>query len=277
MRRPLLVAALCALTATRARAADAIAWHPWSDAAFAQAKREHKFVLMDLEAVWCHWCHVMDETTYRDPGVISLLNARYVAVRVDQDSRPDLSSRYEDYGWPATIVFAPDGSEIVRRRGYLNPQEMASMLQAIIDDPSPGPSVTAEARPRFPSGPQADGALEDTLRKRLLSGYDRAAGGWSGEHKFLDAENTEYCMRAASRGDAGASAVAQGILGLQLQIFDPAWGGVYQYSAAGDWVHPHFEKIMSMQAGNLRIYALASVEWPGAGFAARAQSIAGPT
>ncbi|HEY5080275.1 MAG TPA: DUF255 domain-containing protein, partial [Opitutaceae bacterium] len=272
MRRPFLIAVLLALAAP-AWAADAIAWQPWSEAAFAQAKREHKFVIMDLEAVWCHWCHVMDGTTYRDPKVIQLMGARYVAVRVDQDSRPDLSNRYEDYGWPATIVFAADGSEIVRRRGYLNPREMASMLQAIIDDPSPGPSVTAEASPRFPSGTRPDDALEETLRKRLLAGYDRSVGGWSGEHKFLDAENTEYCMRAASRGDADAATVAKGILHLQLQIFDPAWGGVYQYSASGNWVHPHFEKIMSIQADNLRIYSMASEQWPDAGFAAQAESI----
>ena len=272
MRRLLLVTGLLALAAP-AGAADAIAWQPWSDAAFAQAKREHKFVIMDLEAVWCHWCHVMDETTYRDPKVIELMGARYVAVRVDQDSRPDLSNRYEDYGWPATIVFAADGSEIVRRRGYLNPRGMASMLQAIVDDPSPGPSVTSEASPRFPSAAEPDGTLADTLRRRLLAGYDRMAGGWSGEHKFLDGGNTEYCMRAASRGDADAAAIARGMLQLQLQIFDPAWGGVYQYSAGGDWVHPHFEKIMSIQADNLRIYSLASEQWPDAGFSRQAESI----
>jgi thiol:disulfide interchange protein len=151
MNRRLLAAALLALASPRAHAEGAIAWQPWSDAAFAKARQEHRFVILDLEAVWCHWCHVMDETTYRDPKVIALMGSRYVAVRVDQDSRPDLANRYEDYGWPATIVFAADGSEIVRRRGYLDPAEMASMLQAIIDDPSPGPSVTRDSgrgRPR---------------------------------------------------------------------------------------------------------------------------------
>jgi hypothetical protein len=146
MRRVLLAAALLA-GAAPADAADAIAWQPWSQEAFAAAGREHKFVIMDLEAVWCHWCHVMDETTYRDPGVIALMGSHYIALRVDQDSRPDLSNRYEEYGWPATIVFAADGSEIVRRRGYLTPAQMASMLQAIIDDPSPGPSVTGAQGP----------------------------------------------------------------------------------------------------------------------------------
>jgi len=263
-RLPLI--ALLLFTAARAGAAEGIAWQPWSDAAFAAAKREHKFVIMDLEAVWCHWCHVMDETTYRDPKVIALMGSRYVALRVDQDSRPDLANRYEDYGWPATIVFAADGSEIVRRRGYLNPAEMASMLQAIIDDPSPGPSVTRGAGPSDAPAARTDDAGTAELKQRLLAGYDRAVGGWSGEHKFLDADNVEYCLRAASRGDAEAGAVARDMLRLQRQIFDPVWGGVYQYSAAGDWVHPHFEKIMSIQTDNMRIYAMASEQWPDWGY-----------
>src|ERR1035438_3738877 len=200
----LLIASLVFAAAASTGAADAIAWQPWSDAAFATAKREHKFVIMDLEAVWCHWCHVMDETTYRDPMVIALVGARYVAVRVDQDSRPDLANRYEDYGWPATVVFAADGSEIARRRGYLTPAEMASMLQAIIDDPSPGPSVAPAARPQYPPDARPDDAVAEQVRKRLLSGYDRAGGGWSGEHKFLDADNVEFCLRAAARGDSEA-------------------------------------------------------------------------
>src|SRR5437773_10367860 len=96
-------------------------WQPWSDAVFAEAEREHRFVLLDLEAVWCHWCHVMDETTYKDPQVTKLLNSRYILVKVDQDSRPDLSNRYEDYGWPATVVFGAGRHEIVKRQGYLPP------------------------------------------------------------------------------------------------------------------------------------------------------------
>ena len=92
-------------------------WRPWSDAVFVEARRGHCFVLLDLEAVWCHWCHVMDANTYSDPEVIKLLQAHYITVKVDQDSRPDLSNRHEDYGWPATVVFDGDGHEIVKRQG----------------------------------------------------------------------------------------------------------------------------------------------------------------
>src|SRR4051812_13176966 len=80
--------------------AKQINWQPWTDQVFERAKEEHKFVILDLEAVWCHWCHVMDEKTYSNPTVANLLDAKYIALRVDQDSRPDLSNKYEDFGWP---------------------------------------------------------------------------------------------------------------------------------------------------------------------------------
>jgi uncharacterized protein YyaL (SSP411 family) len=84
----------------------------------------------------------------------------------------------------------------------------------------------------------------------------------------------EYCLRLAGRGDAEAALVARDMLRLQRQLFDPAWGGVYQYSAEGDWAHPHFEKIMSIQADNLRVYALAEAQWPGWGYGAAANDVA---
>ncbi len=271
----LLCLALAAFSGTGAQAAGTIPWQPWSDAAFAAARKEHKFVILDLQAIWCHWCHVMDDTTYSDlAGDRAPRGPLHSREGLTRTSRPDLANRYEDFGWPATIVFAADGSEIVRRRGYLNPAEMASMLQAIIDDPSPGPSVVAEGGHVFPAKAQPDDARTAALRLRLLSGYHRSDGGWSVEHKFLDADNTEYCLRAASRGDAEAAAIARDILRLQRQVFDPVWGGVYQYSAEGDWVHPHFEKIMSVQADNLRVYSMAANQWPEWGYGDAARGIA---
>src|SRR5271163_1945138 len=145
---------------TAPQRASAIDWQPWSDSVFDQAKRENKFVLLDLEAVWCHWCHVMDETTYKSPEVIALLGTKYLPVRVDQDSRPDLSNRYEDYGWPATIVFGPAGGEIVKRQGYIEPRQMIAMLKAVIADPTPGPSVRPEPEMKFPD----DAAMPADLR-----------------------------------------------------------------------------------------------------------------
>ncbi len=250
------------LSLNYARAAnDAILWRPWSDSIFNEAKREGRFVLLDLGTGWCHWCHVMEDVTYHDPSVIGLIGKRYLAVRVDADSRPDLSNRYEDYGWPATVVFSSDGSEIVKRRGYLPPEQMASMLQAIIDDPTPGPSVLPE-KPLVSSGNETLGpARRNELRQILVDNYDDTNLGWGTVQKFLDWDTIEYCITQTQRGDQTLERMARETLGAQLNLIDPAWGGVYQYSTDGDWVHPHFEKIMQMQAENLRIYSLAYVLW----------------
>jgi uncharacterized protein YyaL (SSP411 family) len=238
-----------------------IIWHPWTDSVFAQAKSEGRFVLLDLGTVWCHWCHVMEEVTYRDPAVIGLVGQRYLAVRVDADARPDLSNRYEDYGWPATIVFNSDGSEIVKRRGYLPPGQMASMLQAIIDDPSPGPSVVVEP-PLVAGGKIALGSdRQNALRQLLVDSYDRTNHGWGTSQKFLDWDTIEYCLTETEGGDQTFERMARETLAAQRNLLDPAWGGVYQYSTDGDWQHPHFEKIMQMQAEDLRIYALAYALW----------------
>lgn len=232
-------------------------WQPWSDGVFAQAKAQHKFVFLDLEAVWCHWCHVMDDVTYRDPVVIRLLNQRYILVKIDQDSRPDISNRYQDYGWPATVVFAGDGSEIVKRQGYIPPRPMSSMLQAIIDDPSPGPSVEKEAA----FHPSADATIRPALLHRIQNQYDMqydtAAVGWGFGHKYLDSNSVEYALRLAARGNAEYAKRAADTLHSATALLDPAWGGMYQYSVGGHWSEPHFEKLISIQADALRDYSLA--------------------
>ena len=257
--RTLLLAAITALTAWGKP--GAIQWQPWSDAIFDQAKRENKFVLLDLEAVWCHWCHVMDETTYKSPEVIALIQSKYIPVRVDQDSRPDLSNRYEDYGWPATIVFGPGGGEIVKRQGYIEPRQMIGMLKAIIADPTPGPSVRPEPEMKFPENAVMPADLRSELERRYFGQYDAKHGSWGFDQKFLDWASTEYAMARARTGDAKSGEMAKQSLNAQFNLIDRVWGGVYQYSVGGDWNEPHFEKIMNFQAGNLRIYSLAYEEW----------------
>ena len=238
-----------------------IDWQPWSDSVFEKATKEHRFVLLDLEAVWCHWCHVMDAQTYRDPKVIALIKSRYIAVKVDQDSRPDISNRYEDYGWPATVVFNTDGSEIVKRQGYVPPKPMASMLQAIIDDPSPGPSIIKEPALDANSTATLEPAARKKLEQELRGDYDNKNRGWGTVQKFLDWDIIEYCIGQTLSGDQDFERMGRETLDAQRKLIDPIWGGVYQYSTDGDWDHPHFEKIMQMQAENLRIYAAAYAVW----------------
>lgn len=275
------VISICALVLTLAIAGvgqsekgSRLNWQAWSDQVFTQARTEQRFVLLDLEAVWCHWCHVMDATTYSNPAVIKILQSKYIVVKADQDSRPDLSNRYEDYGWPATVVFNADGQEIVKRRGYLPPEEMTSMLRAIIDDPSPGPSVQPEAKLELPANPLLSAAARKRLYSNYLEGYDEKNGSWGFNQKLLDWDSVEYSMVLARRDDdAHARQMAQHTLTQQLHLLDPAWGGVYQYSTDGDWNHPHFEKIMQMQAENLRIYSFAYMWWHDPAYRRAAQEI----
>ena len=205
MRARFFIAAFLSLVAAPFASAETthtagpLDWQAWNPGLFARAKAENRFVILDLEAVWCHWCHVMEDTTYKDPKVVELMKSKYLPVRVDQDANPDLSNRYGDWGWPATIVFAPDGTEIVKRRGYIAPEEMAALLDAIIKDPSPGPSAIrdAEVTPSARSiltAPQR-GGLIDTLNEA----YDETSGGWGDVHKFIDPDSMDWLMSRANK------------------------------------------------------------------------------
>lgn len=242
--------------AAAAQAAQ-IDWQPWSDSVFERAARDNKFVLLDLEAVWCHWCHVMDEVTYSDPKVIALIKSRYIAVRVDQDSRPDISRLYENYGWPATVVFNAEGGPIVKRRGYLAPPVMISMLEEIIVDPSPVDYGDDQPIAKFADNALLSSKLRQSLERAFYETHDPKLGGMKQFQKFMDHDTVEYGLLRAAQGDDKAETMTRRTLTAALKLVDPAWGGVYQYSTDSDWDHPHYEKIMAMQAEPLRLYALA--------------------
>ena len=103
-------------------------WGEWNEATFERAAREKKFVIVSLQSWWCPWCLTMNKETWADPEVRAELKDHFIPVHVDQDSRPDISQRYERWGWPATIVFGPDGSEIVKLRGYYSPSITVAFL-----------------------------------------------------------------------------------------------------------------------------------------------------
>jgi len=273
MRPRLLAFAVLALgLGAQASPSAKLAWEPWSEAAFERASREGRFVLLDLEAVWCHWCHVMDETTYRDARVVRLLQAKYVTVRVDQDAAAELAVRYADWGWPATIVLAPDGTELVKRRGYLPPGPMAALLQAIIDDPTPGPSVQPEVA--VEKGAAALTPERRAALSRLLAeAYDEAHGGWGQGHRLIQPAPMEVALGEARAGNAAASAQARKTLAGVQQLVDPVWGSVSQYSEGPDWTVPHFEKLLSVQAQAIALYAKAALLLEAPAYAATARAV----
>ncbi|MGH7673384.1 MAG: DUF255 domain-containing protein, partial [Gemmatimonadales bacterium] len=104
-------------------------WFPWSEAAFAKARAEDRPMLLDIGAVWCHWCHVMDGESYDDPAIAEVLNREFVCVKVDRDERPDVDARYQravqalsgQGGWPLTAFLTPDG-EVFFGGTYVPPE-----------------------------------------------------------------------------------------------------------------------------------------------------------
>ena len=99
-----------------------IQWHEWAEEAFATAERENKPILLDVGAVWCHWCHVMDRESYDNPEIAEIINQRFIAIKVDRDERPDIDSRYQaavsavsgQGGWPLTAFLTPRRKAVLR-------------------------------------------------------------------------------------------------------------------------------------------------------------------
>src|SRR5450755_1469515 len=109
-----------------------LAWAELDAATLARAKAERKFIVMDGSAEWCHWCHVMEATSYHDPAVREILSKSFIAVKVDVDSRPDIEERYGAWGWPATVIFSPDAEELGKYRGYIAPEDFVGILKEVV-------------------------------------------------------------------------------------------------------------------------------------------------
>ena len=241
---------------------EPLKWADFGPAAFAKAKAEHKFVVLDGSAEWCHWCHVMEATTYHDPAVAALVAARFVAVKVDIDARPDIGERYGDWGWPATVIFSPDAQEIGKYRGYIAPADFLEILKEVVAN---GDGVATAETPRVtplaaPRGKLTDAELAYIERDTELSldeYYDDEQGGWGRSQKAPIAADNQWALFRAAEGDAVMKKRALFTLAQQVGVIDPVWGGVYQYSVGHDWTHPHFEKLMPFEAGALENYATA--------------------
>jgi uncharacterized protein YyaL (SSP411 family) len=238
-------------------AEQAFEWQPYSRASFERAQKEGRYVLLHGSAAWCHWCHVMEETTYRDPAIMRVLRERFVAIKVDVDARPDIEERYGAWGWPATILFDADGKEVGKFRGYIASKELLPILEGIEDQTAPDGELVHTEPGRDSASVEA---LPWVMRRALLDMawfWDPESGGWGTKQRAPLGDNAEVELRRGKRGDR--EALARGKLALEKQaaLMDPVWGGMYQYSTGASWTAPHYEKLMTYQAMNLEAYAAA--------------------
>jgi uncharacterized protein YyaL (SSP411 family) len=241
---------------------EALTWAELDASTFAKARAEGRFVVVDGSAEWCHWCHVMEATTYHDPEVRRILDEKFVAVKVDIDSRPDFEERYADWGWPATVLMTAEGRELGKYKGYLPPAKFAEILRAVVEGGGSG----GEGGDDGPAGPgssshalsEAELADAQARTARQLEQYwDEKQAGWGVGQKAPIAWDNAWALARARAGDDVMRARVLRTLDQQRGIIDTVWGGVSQYSTDGDWAHPHFEKLLTVQAGAIANYAEA--------------------
>jgi uncharacterized protein YyaL (SSP411 family) len=208
------------------RAAE-ITWRPWGEPAFAEARRLGRPVLLSLSAVWCHWCHVMDETSYSDPRVIAAVNEHFVPIRVDNDRHPDVNRRYNMGGWPTTAFLAPSG-DVLTGGTYIPPDQMLESLarvkaffdanQAQIvalegERASDGAAMARltglpvdrdQALATLEGDPDVPGDISAAVALEVVRGFDPLHGGLGAEPKFPQPDVFGFMLAYASLRDAGA-------------------------------------------------------------------------
>src|SRR5579875_3527969 len=218
----------------RPNRAHEIAWRPWEAATFAQAQAEDKPILLAISAVWCHWCHVMDETSYSDPEVIETINERFIPIRVDNDRRPDVNARYNMGGWPTTAILTPEGDPITGGT-YIPPSQLKRTLDQVAE-------------------------LYKTHKAEIADGFDPEYGGFGYEPKFPQTDALELLLLEYRRSRALGSPderlynmLAKTALGMARGgMYDHVEGGFFRYSTTRDWSVPHFEKMAEDHGGLLR-------------------------
>ncbi|MGA8670706.1 MAG: thioredoxin domain-containing protein [Terracidiphilus sp.] len=258
-----------------------VQWHPWGEAAFARAQAENKPILLDIGAVWCHWCHVMDRESYEDPELARIINEHYVAVKVDRDERPDVDARYQaavsaisgQGGWPLTGFLTPDGrpyfggTYFPRDDRYGRPgfgRVLLTMAQVWHDrrdealESATSVMAAIEHNESFSGrGGELTLALVDKLANSAIAQFDPRNGGFGSQPKFPHPAALDLLLQLAfNRGNAAAREAFNVTLEKMARggVYDQIAGGFHRYSTDERWVVPHFEKMLYDNTELLRNY-----------------------
>ena len=243
--------------------AHLVKWQPWSPAAFTKAQEEDKPVLLSISAVWCYWCHVMDDDTYSDPEVQDLLNEHFVTIRVDNDHRPDINARYNVGGWPTTAFLTGHGG-LIGGATYLPPEQLISMITEFAEAyKNDRPTLYTQARDllntrkdhaqRFVASSQLEESMTDRVSRIVVGSYDATNGGFGSEPKFPNASILRFLNHQyrTTGEDFFASMLIKTLDSLSDgQVHDSSDGGFFRHCAQADWTQPQHEKMLE---DNLRL------------------------
>ncbi len=245
-------------------------WHPWGEAVFARARAEDKPILLDIGAVWCHWCHVMDGESYEDPEVARVLNRDFVCVKVDRDERPDVDARYQravqaltgQGGWPLTAFLTPEG-EVFFGGTYFPPEEnrygrpgfisvlgqVAGIYRQQRDKVTESATVlrrhVAESLDEAKGG-EVSAATVERGTHDMARLFDVRYGGFGTTPKFPHPAAVAFLTARwyDAREDWMRQVVEKTLTGMARGgIRDQVGGGFHRYSVDERWIVPHFEKM----------------------------------
>jgi uncharacterized protein YyaL (SSP411 family) len=263
-------------------------WNEWGPEVFARAQREDKPMLLDIGAVWCHWCHVMDRESYENAETAEIINKLFIPVKVDRDERPDVDTRYQaavaaisgQGGWPLTAFLTPEGKPYFAgtyfppvdghgrpsfRRVLFTMAEAFQKRRDEVDDSAGSVMAAVEHNEAFDGSAKNPGAeLVAKIVESALQQFDPRYGGFGAQPKFPNSPAIDLLIDEAGRvGGSGLADRSRQAAMVTLQkmasggIYDHLAGGFHRYSVDERWVVPHFEKMSYDNSELLKNYARA--------------------
>ncbi|MBN8711425.1 MAG: thioredoxin domain-containing protein [Verrucomicrobia bacterium] len=256
-----------------------VAWRPWGEAAFAEARRAGKPVFLSIGYSTCHWCHVMAHESFENEPIAAFMNEHFINIKVDREERPDVDRLYMAFvqattgsgGWPMSVWLTPEGQPFFGgtyfppesrygRAGF--PDILRQIAKLWADDRSrieAEGSRVVEALREMNSGEKSPAFPDDEITlarayERFASSFDEEDGGFGGAPKFPRPSVLNFLLRYAGRADLANSQHA-----IQMALFtlrkmaeggmrDHLGGGFHRYSVDRHWHVPHFEKMLYDQA-----------------------------
>ena len=245
-------------------------WYEWGEEAFARARAEDKPILLDIGAVWCHWCHVIDRESYENPQLAAIINRLFVPVKVDRDERPDVDARYQaaistisgQGGWPLTGFLLPDGRPFFGGT-YFPPEDAMGrpgfrrILEAVAagyrdrrGEVEEAASRLAEAVAKtetFAGGRgEFDSRVAEDQAESILGLFDARNGGFGRSPKFPHSAAIDLLLECHQAG-GGTRMLEVAAVTLEKMgsggVYDQVAGGFHRYSVDERWCVPHFEKM----------------------------------
>jgi uncharacterized protein YyaL (SSP411 family) len=269
----------------RSAAHQPIDWYEWGDAAFSRAKSDDKPILLDIGAVWCHWCHVIDRESYENAEIAKIINEHFIPVKVDRDERPDVDSRYQSAisaisgqgGWPLTGFLLPDGKPFFGGTYFPPDDQMGRpgfrrVLLAVADsyrnkraelERAAYSLAGAVAQAEMFAGARADfdPGVVDAQILSITQQFDSKNGGFGRSPKFAHASAIDLLLeRYQQTKEKHLLTIAETTLEKMAHggVYDQLAGGFHRYSVDERWLVPHFEKMSYDNSELLKNYLHAS-------------------